>query len=101
MVESSIVDFYQQFYIPEIKKLVFHLPHVLILGTHHCGNTHREAFKRYAAYHDVLCHQNDAERVVASFNTKFYQNTIVIIDMYLSKALYWNTLVPQTKKNPY
>ena len=37
-----------------MQKLSFHLPHVRILGTHHCGNTLREVFKRRAAYQYVL-----------------------------------------------
>ena len=47
MMESSIVDFHQDLYIPAIQKLAFHLPHVHIIGTHHCGNMRREAFKRH------------------------------------------------------
>ena len=40
-MKSSIVDFHRDFYIPEIQKLVFQLPHVHIIGTHHCGNMRR------------------------------------------------------------
>ena len=36
MMKRSIDNFHTSFYIPEI---------VPILGTHHCGNTHRESFK--------------------------------------------------------
>ena len=39
IMESSIVDFNQDFYIPVIKELEFHIPHVRILGMNHCGNT--------------------------------------------------------------
>ena len=39
MMESYIVNFRQQFYIDEIQKIAFNLPHVRILGGHHCGNT--------------------------------------------------------------
>ena len=39
VVERYIADFHTSFYIPEIKKLAFHLPHVHIIGTSHCGNT--------------------------------------------------------------
>ena len=38
MMETLIVDFHQQLYITEIQKLELHLPHVKIIGTHHCGN---------------------------------------------------------------
>ena len=44
MVETSIVEFRQQLYIPEIQKLAFHLPHVHILLTNIGGNTPQEAF---------------------------------------------------------
>ena len=36
-MEAKISDFNTSFYIPFIQKLVFHLPHVHILGTNHCG----------------------------------------------------------------
>ena len=39
VMESSIVEFRQDFYINAIQKLVFHIPHLRILGMHHCGNT--------------------------------------------------------------
>ena len=34
---ASITEFHEKNYIPAIKRLVFHLPYVSILGTHHCG----------------------------------------------------------------
>ena len=37
MMEIFISYFHTSLYIPEIKRLVFHLPHVRLLGTHHCG----------------------------------------------------------------
>ena len=40
MMELSMVEYRQDFYIPAIHKLAFHLPHVRIIGTHHFGNTH-------------------------------------------------------------
>ena len=39
MTETTISDFHTSFYIPSIQKLAFHLPHVRILGTNHCGET--------------------------------------------------------------
>ena len=59
--------FIQVFYIPAIHKLAFHLPHVRILGTNHCGELRRTAFKRRELFQDVLCRRDHAERVVASF----------------------------------
>ena len=39
MMDLSTGSFNQDLYIPAIRKLAFHIPHVRILGTHHCGNT--------------------------------------------------------------
>ena len=41
MIETYIDDFHTSFYIPE-KNILFHLPHVQIIGNTHCGNTLRE-----------------------------------------------------------
>ena len=43
-MKTSIDDFQKRFYIPSIKNLVFHLPHVIILRTHHCDNERRDEF---------------------------------------------------------
>ena len=45
MTETSIYDFHTSFYIPSIQDLEYHVSHVCIIGTHHCGNTHCEVFK--------------------------------------------------------
>ena len=42
MTETYINDFHTIFYIPEIQKLEFHLPHVRILGKNHHVNKRRE-----------------------------------------------------------
>ena len=65
MMETTISDFRTSFYIPDIQKLAFHLPHVNILGTNHCGEMRRTAFKRRELFQDVLCRRDYAERVVA------------------------------------
>ena len=67
-MESSIVDFHQDFYITKIHKPVFHLPHAFIIETDHCGNTHLVEFKRCSDFQDVLCHSDYAERVAAIFS---------------------------------
>ena len=46
MMETTISNFHTSFYIPSIHKLTFHIPHVKILGTNHCGDSCRTAFKR-------------------------------------------------------
>ena len=45
MTETTISNFYTSFLIPEIQKLAFHIPHVQILGTNHCGDSRQNAFK--------------------------------------------------------
>ena len=46
IMEITISNFHTSFYIPEIKKLEFHIPHIQILGTNQCGDSHQTAFKR-------------------------------------------------------
>ena len=67
MMETKIYDFCTNFYIPAIQKLAFHLPHVSILGTNHCGSMQRTAFKRRELFQYVLCRREYSERLVASF----------------------------------
>ena len=50
--------------------MAFHLPHVRILGTNHCGELRRTAFKRRELFQDVLCRCDYAERVLASFSNQ-------------------------------
>ena len=73
---------YPSFYIPEIQKLYFHLPHVRIIGTHHCGNTRREAFKRHILFQYVLCNWYYYVRVVSIFahqiKSKYYGGNIYV-----------------------
>ena len=66
MMETTISEFRTSFYIPAIQKLDFHLPHVRILGTNHCGEMQRTAFKRRELVKDVLCRCDYADRVVTS-----------------------------------
>ena len=66
-METTISGFSTSFYIPAIQKLAFCLPHVRILGTNHCGELWRTAFKRRELLQDVLCRRDYSERVVASF----------------------------------
>ena len=51
----------------EIYKLAFHLTHVRILVTHHCGNTRQEALNIRSAIQYVLCRRDYAERAVYRF----------------------------------
>ena len=45
MMETAISNFHTSLYTPEIQKLAFHIPHVKILGTNHCGKSRQTAFK--------------------------------------------------------
>ena len=67
MAETTISVFHTRFYIPNIEKLAFYLPHVKILDTNHCGEMRRTAFKRRGLFQDVLCFRDYDERVVAIF----------------------------------
>ena len=70
MMETTIPDLHTSFYIPAIQKLVFHLPHVRILGTNHCGEMRCSSFKRRDLFQDVICRRDYADRVVAIFANK-------------------------------
>ena len=67
MTEKKISNFHTSFYIPKIQKLVFHIPHVQILGTNHCDKSCWTAFKLRESFQDALCCRDYAERLVASF----------------------------------
>ena len=86
-METTISNFHISFYILEILKLAFHIPHVQILGTNHCGESRRTAFKRRESFKDVLCLCDYSERVVAIFCTKYNQNIIVEIYLCLLRVL--------------
>ena len=66
-METKISDFHTIFYILAIQKLDFHLPHLRILGTNHCGAMQRTSFKRRGLFQDVLYRRDYADRVVATF----------------------------------
>ena len=68
MMDTTISNFQTIFYIPEIQKLVFHIPHVKILGANTCDDSRQTAFKCRKSFQDVLCRRGYAERVVASFD---------------------------------
>ena len=76
MMDTTVSSFHTSFYKPAIQKLAFHIPHVRILGTYHCGELRRKAFKRRELFQDVLFCRDYAERLVASFvnqiKSKYY-----------------------------
>ena len=67
-METTVYDFHTSLYIPFIQKFSFHLPHVNILGTNHCGAMQLTAFKRRELSQYVLCCRDYSKRVVASFD---------------------------------
>ena len=70
MMETIISNFHTSFYILEIQKFAFHIPHVQILSTNQCGNSLQTAFKRRELFQYVLCRRNYDENLVASFPHK-------------------------------
>ena len=70
MTETKISDFHTRLYIPAIQNLAFHLPHVRILGTNHCGEMRHTALKRRELFQDTRCRREYYERVVTSFANK-------------------------------
>ena len=70
MMETIISDFHTSFYIPDIHKLAFHLPHVRILGKNYCGGMQHTALKRRELFQDVLCRHDYNERLVTIFANK-------------------------------
>ena len=70
MMETEIYNFHTSFYITEIHKLAFHIPHAQILGTNQCSESLQTAFKRRKQFQDVLCHRDYADRLASSFTHK-------------------------------
>ena len=58
------------------------LPHVSILGNHHCGKERCEEFKLWGNLHDFLCRLDYAKRVVSSFShqiqSEYYGRNIYV-----------------------
>ena len=67
MMETAIYNFHTSFYITEIQKLAFHLPHVHIMGSNHCSVSCRTEFKRRKSFQTVLCRRDYSEMAVARF----------------------------------
>ena len=79
MMDTKISGFNTCFYIPAIKKLAFHIPHVRILGTNYCDEILCIAFKRRELFQDVLCRRDYAESVVASIADQIQSEYMVEI----------------------
>ena len=70
MMETTISDFHTSFYIPDIQRLDFQLPHMHIIGTNNCAELQLTSFKRSKLFQGVLCRCDYDERVVAIFSHK-------------------------------
>ena len=66
-LKTPITEFHEKLYIPYIQKLSFNLPHVHILGSHHCGKEQCDALKRRGNLHGFFFHSDYAERLLSSF----------------------------------
>ena len=101
MMETTIYSFDTIYYIPEIQKLAFHIPHAQILGMNHCGDSCRTAFKRRKSFQYVLCCRDYSTRVVSSFphqiQSEYYggNKSVYIEDIVLENF----SALPQTKIN--
>ena len=108
MMEKTISNFHTSFHIPEIHKLEFHIPHVQVLGTNHCGYSHRTALKRREYFQDVLYRRDYADRVVSIFahqiQSEYYCGNIFMsiegIALENFSALPQTGIKPPTKSCP-
>ena len=66
-MEKTFSNFHTSFFITDIHKLAFHIPHVQIMGTNHCGDSCQTVFKRHKSFQYVLCRLDYANMLVASF----------------------------------
>ena len=96
-MEKYITVFHVNFYIPSTQNISFHLPHVRILGTHHCGKEPNEDFKCgghcKTFYFSVIIQS----RWLSVFLTKPNMNIMVAMYKYLLKSLHYITLVLHTR----
>ena len=102
-METTISNFHTSLYILSIHKLAFHIPHVQILGTNHCGDSRRTASKIRESFQDVLCRRDCAEIVVASFahqiQSEYYGGNIsVSIEVIVLENF---SALPHTEINSY
>ena len=101
MMEKTISNFRTSFYIPEIQKLDFHIPHIQIIGTNHCGDSRITVYKRRKSFQIVLCCRDYADKVFVCFayqiQSEYYGGnrsvSIEVISMENFSAL------PQTEIN--
>ena len=90
MIVTTISNFYTIFFIPEIQRLAFHIPHVRILGTNHCGDSRQ--LRLNSVNHFKMCCVSVImlRGKLLVLPIKYNHNTKVEIDPCLLRALYWN-----------
>ena len=88
---------------------MFHIPHVQILSSNHCGESRQTAFKCRESFQDVICCRRYAEKVVASLahliQSEYYGGNISIsiegITLEHSSALTQTEINSSTKPCPH
>ena len=55
MMETTIYNLHTTFYILFIQRLAFHITHVQILDTNHCGDSIQNVFKRQKLFQYLRC----------------------------------------------
>ena len=101
MIETSISDFHKSFYIPPIQKLMYHMPHICILGKFHCVNTCSEEFKGCIFFQMCCVLLIILREWQLVLHIKFNLNTTATIDMCLLKELHCITLVQPHSHEQY
>ena len=97
IMDTSILEFHQNVYIPAIQKLSLHLTYVHFLGTNYCRNSHQETSNSRAVYRNVLCVEIMQRIEYLVLHNKSNLNTMVVIYLFLLKTLHWNIPVLQIK----
>ena len=67
--------------------MVSHLPHLHILGTHHCGKEYSEAFRCRGFYQDLTCCHDYEESLVEIFSnqiqSEYYGDSISVSMVFI------------------
>ena len=61
-----INEFLHIYYLPIMKKLCFHLPHVIMLSKHYCGRMRKGAI--IGSTHDLFLRRDYADRLIGKFD---------------------------------
>ena len=72
LLTRPIGIFHRDFFVPMLKKLAFHFPHVIMLGKNYCGRMRKEAFEK--ALFDIMERRDYAERLAGLFDMELQQS---------------------------